>query len=328
MQAESRFTSPEQFENIILRADANGTTVRLRDVARVELGPATYGRDTRLDGKPIAAFAVQVLPGADTLDVAKRVKAKMDELLPTLPPNISWFTPYDSTTFITISIQEVAKTLVEAMVLVFLTMLFFMQSFRATLIPTLVVPVALLGAFIGMKIFGFSINQLSMFGMVLAIGIVVDDAIVVIESVERLMREEHLSPKEATRKAMGQITGAIVTITVVLSAVFIPSAPAGRQCGRHLSPVRAHHRRVDGVLRIPRAELHACTVRGVSATGASGAELRLPLVQQGVRLGRRHLQQQHDGSRAPPAAVDGRVRGAARRRRVPVLQAARQLHPR
>jgi multidrug efflux pump len=224
VQAESRFTSPEQFENIILRADASGTTVRLRDVARVELGPATYGRDTRLDGKPIAAFAVQVLPGADTLEVAKRVKAKMDELLPTLPPNISWFAPYDSTTFITISIQEVAKTLVEAMVLVFLTMLFFMQSFRATLIPTLVVPVALLGAFIGMKILGFSINQLSMFGMVLAIGIVVDDAIVVIESVERLMREEHLSPKEATRKAMGQITGAIVTITVVLSAVFIPSA--------------------------------------------------------------------------------------------------------
>jgi len=224
VMAEGRFSTPEQFENIILRADPNGTTVRLRDVARVELGPATYGRDTRLDGKPIAAFAVQVLPGADTLDVARRVKAKMDELLPTLPPNISWFTPYDSTTFITISIKEVVKTLIEAMVLVFLTMLIFMQSFRATLIPTLVVPVALLGAFIGMKMFGFSINQLSMFGMALAIGIVVDDAIVVIESVERLMREEHLSPREATRKAMGQITGAIVTITVVLSAVFIPSA--------------------------------------------------------------------------------------------------------
>jgi multidrug efflux pump len=223
VMAEGRFSTPEQFENIILRADPNGTTVRLRDVARVELGPASYGRDTRLDGKPIAAFAVQVLPGADTLNVARRVKAKMDELLPTLPPGLSWFTPFDSTTFITISIHEVVKTLIEAMVLVFLTMLMFMQSFRATLIPTLVVPVALLGAFIGMKLFGFSINQLSMFGMALAIGIV-DDAIVVIESVERLMREEHLSAKEATRKAMGQITGAIVTITVVLSAVFIPSA--------------------------------------------------------------------------------------------------------
>ena len=224
VSAEGRFSSPEQFENIILRADPNGTTVRLRDVARVELGPATYGRDTRLDGKPIAAFAVQVLPGADTLDVAKRVKAKMDELLPTLPPGISWFAPYDSTTFITISIHEVMYTLIAAVVLVFLTMLIFMQSLRATLIPTLVVPVALLGAFIGMKIFGFSINQLSMFGMALAIGIVVDDAIVVIESVERLMREEHLSPKEATHKAMGQITGAIITITLVLGAVFVPSA--------------------------------------------------------------------------------------------------------
>jgi multidrug efflux pump len=224
VNAEGRFSSPEQFENIILRADPNGTTVRLRDVARVELGPATYGRDTRLDGKPIAAFAVQVLPGADTLDVAKRVKAKMDELIPTLPPGISWFAPYDSTTFITISIHEVMYTLIAAVVLVFLTMLIFMQSFRATLIPTLVVPVALLGAFIGMKIFGFSINQLTMFGMALAIGIVVDDAIVVIESVERLMREEHLSPKEATHKAMGQITGAIITITLVLGAVFVPSA--------------------------------------------------------------------------------------------------------
>jgi multidrug efflux pump len=165
-----------------------------------------------------------VLPGADTLDVAKRVKAKMAELLPTFPPGVSWFTPFDSTTFITTSIHEVMYTLVAAVVLVFLTMLLFMQSFRATLIPTLVVPVALLGAFIGMKVFGFSINQLSMFGMALAIGIVVDDAIVVIESVERLMREENLSPKEATRKAMRQITGAIVTITLVLAAVFVPSA--------------------------------------------------------------------------------------------------------
>jgi multidrug efflux pump len=224
VMAEGRFNTPEQFENIILRADPTGTTVRLRDVARVELGPASYGRDTRLDGKPVAAFAVQVLPGADTLDVARRVKAKMDELLPTLPPGVSWFTPFDSTTFITISIHELMYTLIAAVVLVFLTMLVFMQSLRATLIPTLVVPVALLGAFIGMKIFGFSINQLSMFGMALAIGIVVDDAIVVIESVERLMREEHLSPKEATRKAMGQITGAIVTITLVLGAVFVPSA--------------------------------------------------------------------------------------------------------
>ncbi len=212
------------------------------------------------------------------------------------------------------------------MVLVFLTMLFFMQSFRATLIPTLVVPVALLGAFIGMKIFSFSINQLTMFGMVLAIGIVVDDAIVVIESVERLMREEHLSPKEATRKAMGQITGAIVTITVVLSAVFIPSALQAGSAGviyRQFALTIAVSMAFSAFLALSfTPALCAAFLRPEHLT----TQRRVPLVQQGLRLGRRHLQQQHDGSRASPAPVDGRVRRAARHRRVPVLQAARQLH--
>ncbi len=229
--AEGRFTSSEQFENMILRAEPDGSTVRLRDVARIALGPAQYGFDVRLDDEPVAGFGVQLLPGANALSVAEHVKAKMAELQQTFPAGVSWFVPFDATTFITISIKEVLITLVAAVVLVFIVMLVFLQSFRATLIPTLVVPAALMGAFIGMYVAGFSINQLSLFGIVLAIGIVVDDAIVVIEAVERIMREENLSPREATRKAMGQITGAIVTITVVLAAVFIPSALLGGATG-------------------------------------------------------------------------------------------------
>ena len=224
VSAEGRFTSPTQFENMILRADPNGSTVRLKDLARVELGQSQYGSEAKVDTSPIGGFGVQTLPGANALDVADAVKAKMAELAPSFPSGVEWFVPYDATEFIVISIEEVLITLVAAVVLVFIVMLVFLQSFRATIIPTLVVPVALLGAFIGMYVLGFSINQLTLFGMVLAIGIVVDDAIVVIESAERIMREEHLPAKEATRKAMGQITGAIVTITIVLAGVFIPSA--------------------------------------------------------------------------------------------------------
>jgi multidrug efflux pump len=221
---EGRFTSPEQFAAIILRANPDGTTVNLGDVARITFGPNGYGFDTQWDGKPIGAFAIQLLPGANALDVAKAVRGKMDELAPSFPQGVSWFSPYDSTAFVTISIHEVVQTLIEAIVLVFLVMLLFLQNIRATIIPTLVIPVALLGTFLGMLVLGFTINQLTLFGMVLAIGIVVDDAIVVIENVERIMTEEHLSPKEATRKAMAQITGAVVAITVVLAAVFVPSA--------------------------------------------------------------------------------------------------------
>ncbi len=224
ISADGRFTSPDQFENIIVRANADGSTVRLRDVARVEFGATNFGFDTQYDGKPLAAFAIQLLPGANALQVADAVRARMDELAPSFPPGVVWFTPYDSTTFVNLSINEVVKTLIEAIVLVFLVMLVFLQNFRATIIPTLVIPVALLGTFLGMMALGFTINQLSLFGMVLAIGIIVDDAIVVIENVERIMTEEGLSPREATRKAMGQISGAIIAITVVLAAVFIPSA--------------------------------------------------------------------------------------------------------
>ena len=222
--AEGRFTTPEQFENILLRTEPNGASVRLRDVALVSLGAATYGFETSVNGTPVAAFGVQLTPDANALEVSKLVTAKMNDMLPSLPAGVSWFWAFDSTTFIRVAIREVVITLLEAVALVFLVMLVFLQNLRATLIPTLVVPAALLGTLLGMYALGFSINQLSLFAMVLAIGIVVDDAIVVVEAVERLMREEHLSPKEATRKAMRQITGAIVAITSVLAAVFIPSA--------------------------------------------------------------------------------------------------------
>jgi multidrug efflux pump len=219
-----RFSAPEQFENIIVRADANGTTVRLKDVADVKLAPYSYGNDLRIDGAPIAGFGVQTLPGADALAVQRAVTARMRGLQASFPAGVTWFSPFDQTQFITISIRDVALTLAGAVVLVFLTMLIFLQSFRATLIPALVMPAALMGAFIGIYAVGFSINILSLFGVALAIGIVVDDAIVVIEAVERIMREEQLTPRAATRKAMEQITGAIVAITLVLAAVFVPSA--------------------------------------------------------------------------------------------------------
>src|SRR5690606_27027930 len=232
VSAEGRFSSPGQFEEIILRANADGTTVRLRDVARVAFGAASYGVDTRYNGVPAAGFAVQLLPGANALSVATAVRERMKELESSFPPGVTWITPFDSSTFVSVAIKEVVKTLFEAMVLVFVVMLVFLQNLRATLIPTLVIPVALLGTFLGLKLLGFTINQLTMFGMVLAIGIVVDDAIVVIENVERIMTEEGLPPKAATRKAMRQITGAVVAITLVLAAVFIPSALQGGAAGQ------------------------------------------------------------------------------------------------
>ena len=221
---ESRFQTEEQFRSIILRADSGGASVRLGDVARVEIGAQSYATSTTLDGQPMAGMAVQLATGANALATAEGVKERMEELGNGLPQDISWSIPYDTTPFVQISVEEVVKTLVEAMVLVFLVMFLFLQNWRATLIPTLVVPIALAGACLGLWLFGFSINVLSLFGMVLAIGILVDDAIVVIENVERIMREEGLPPVQATRKAMGQISGAIIGITLVLVAVFLPMA--------------------------------------------------------------------------------------------------------
>lgn len=221
---QGRLSTPEEFSNIIVRANPDGSTVRIKDVASVELGAQDYSVSARLDGQPASAIAIRLSPEANALDTAKAVKAKMTELSKFFPKGINWVVPYDTSQFVEISIQEVLKTLAEAMVLVFLVMYLFLGSFRATVIPTIVVPIALIGATVGLYIIGYSINTLTLFAMVLAIGIVVDDAIVVVENVERIMTEEGLHPREATRKAMGQIINAIIAITLVLIAVFIPMA--------------------------------------------------------------------------------------------------------
>ena len=216
--------SIEQFGNISLRANTDGSTVRLKDVARIELGAQSYATSARLNGKPSTGIGVQLAPTGNALATAAAVRAKMDELKRYFPEGMSYAIPYDSSRFVKISITEVVKTLLEAVALVFVVMYVFLQNFRYTLIPTIVVPVALLGTFGVLLALGFSINVLTMFGMVLVIGIVVDDAIVVVENVERIMSEEGLPPLQATRKAMGQISGAIVGVTVVLISVFVPLA--------------------------------------------------------------------------------------------------------
>jgi multidrug efflux pump len=214
----------EQFGNVVLRANADGSQVRLKDVARIELGAQTYATTARLNGQPSTGIGVQLAPSGNALATADAVRAKMAELERFFPQGMTWAIPYDSSRFVKISIEKVVITLAEAVLLVFLVMFLFLQNFRYTLIPTIVVPVALLGTFSVLLALGFSINVLTMFGMVLVIGIVVDDAIVVVENVERIMSEEGLPPLEATRKAMGQISGAIVGITLVLIAVFVPLA--------------------------------------------------------------------------------------------------------
>ena len=219
-----QLATPEEFGNIVLRANQNGSTVRVRDIGRVEVAGQAYGFAARLNGNPIAAVGVQLTPTANALETATLVRAKMEELSKFFPPGMSYVIPYDTSLFVKISIEEVVKTLLEAVALVFLVMLLFLQNIRYTLIPAIVVPVALMGTFAIMSAFGYSINVLTMFGMVLAIGILVDDAIVVVENVERIMREEGLGPRDATIKAMSQITGAIIGITMVLIAVFIPMA--------------------------------------------------------------------------------------------------------
>jgi len=212
------------FGNILLRVNSDGSTVYLKDVARIEVGGDSYDTSSRVNGKPAAAIAIQLSTGANALSVAKAVKAKLAILQKNLPHNVAIDYPYDTTPFISVSIEEVVKTLIEAIVLVFLVMYLFLGNLRATLIPTIVVPVALLGTFGLMSVIGFSINVLSLFALVLAIGLLVDDAIVVVENVERILREERLSPVEATLKAMGQIGGALIGVTSVLIAVFVPMA--------------------------------------------------------------------------------------------------------
>ena len=229
--AQSRLQTPEQFRDIIVKNTAGGATVRLSDVARVELGAENYGSVAKFNGKPAAGLAIRLAPGANALDTAAAVKARMAQLEQSFPANYKYVVPYDSTPFVKLSIEEVVKTLIEAIVLVFIVMFLFLQNWRATLIPTIAVPVVLLGTFGVLAVFGYSINTLTMFGLVLAIGLLVDDAIVVVENVERVMSEEGLSPLEATRKSMSEITGALIGIALVLAAVFVPMAFFGGSQG-------------------------------------------------------------------------------------------------
>jgi multidrug efflux pump len=229
--AQSRLSTPAEFQNIIVRNSPGGAIVHLRDVARVELGAESYGFGAKYNGKPAAGLAIRLAPGANALNTADAVKERVEQLSKTFPAGYQYVIPYDSTPFVKLSIEEVIKTLVEAIVLVFIVMFLFLQNWRATLIPTIAVPVVLLGTFGVLAAFGYSINTLTMFGLVLAIGLLVDDAIVVVENVERVMSEEGLSPVEATRKSMNEITGALIGIALVLAAVFVPMAFFGGSQG-------------------------------------------------------------------------------------------------
>ncbi|EIM1708202.1 efflux RND transporter permease subunit [Aeromonas dhakensis] len=231
IMGQTRLSTVAQFNDILLRVNQDGSKVRLKDVARVELAGESYDAEALYNGQPTAAVAIKLATGANALDTAEKVRGKLNELSTYFPANMEIVYPYDTTPFVKISIEEVVQTLVEAIFLVFCVMYLFLQNFRATLIPTIAVPVVLLGTFGVMSAFGFSINTLTMFGLVLAIGLLVDDAIVVVENVERLMSEEDLSPLEATRKSMTQITGALVGIALVLSAVFVPMAFFGGSTG-------------------------------------------------------------------------------------------------
>ena len=213
--------TPEEFGEILLRVNNDGSRVRLRDVAEIKLGSENYNFDARFNGRPASGIGINLASGANALDTADRVRARLDELSEFFPEGMEISYPYDTTPFVKISILEVVKTLFEGIALVFLVMFLFLQNFRATLIPTIAVPVVLLGTFAVLFSFGFTVNTLTMFGMVLAIGLLVDDAIVVVENVERVMEEDGLGPLEATRKSMDQITGALVGIALVLSAVFV-----------------------------------------------------------------------------------------------------------
>ncbi len=231
ISALGRLQTKEQFGEILLKTNANGGKVYLRDVARLELGAESYGMVGRYNGKPAAGIAIRLASGANALATAEGVKAKVEELSKYFPDGVTYVTPYDTTPFVKISIEEVVYTLIEAVILVFLVMWLFLQNFRATLIPTIAVPVVLLGTFGVLSVFGYSINTLTMFATVLAIGLLVDDAIVVVENVERVMSEEGLPPKEATKKSMDQIVGALIGIALVLSAVFVPMAFFGGSTG-------------------------------------------------------------------------------------------------
>lgn len=231
MTVQGQLGSPQEFGNITLRSSQDGSRVVLSDLARIELGPQTSTYSTRENGQISTGAAIQLAPGANAVRTAEEIKGRLAELSKAMPPGMKYTIPFDTTPFVKVSIEKVVHTFIEAMVLVFLVMFLFLQNVRYTFIPAIVAPIALLGTFTVMLMSGFSINVLTMFGMVLAIGIIVDDAIVVVENVERIMAEEGLPPKEATQKAMKEITGAVIGITLVLSAVFIPMAMASGSVG-------------------------------------------------------------------------------------------------
>lgn len=224
---QGRFTTPQEFENILIRTNSDGSSLRLKDLARVELGAEDYSVNAFYNGRPAVAFGLFLQPGANALNVAEGVSKKLEELSQTFPEGLQYAIPYDTTSFVDVSIKEVIKTFIEAIILVVIVIYFFLQNFRATIIPVLAVPVSIIGTFAGMYMLGFSINLLTLFGLILAIGIVVDDAIIVIENVERLIHEEKLSVKDATMKAMDEIASPVIAIVLVLSAVFIPVAFIG-----------------------------------------------------------------------------------------------------
>lgn len=232
MTSTGRLTTEEEFENIIIRSVPGGETVYLKDIARVQLGGKSYNFTGTLNGVPAVPVAVTLAPGANAIKVCDQVKAQLEEAQKKFPPGVKYDIPYDTTTFVRVSIAEVVKTLFEALILVFLVVFLFLQDFRATIIPCLAVPVSIIGTFAAMKVFGFSINTLTMFGVVLAIGLVVDDAIVVLENVDRHMNEEGLSPYDATCKAMVEVTGPVVAIVLVLVSVFVPIAFLGGLTGQ------------------------------------------------------------------------------------------------
>ena len=231
VNTKGRLVDEKEFGDIILSTDEMGAILRLKDVARIELGAEDYSVKSKFNGEDAVAFAIYLQPGANALETAELVKAKMQELSKNFPNGIIYEIPYDTTLFVNISIEEVIHTFFEAVLLVILVVYLFLQNFRATLIPILAVPVSIIGAFAGMYVLGFSINLLTLFGLILAIGIVVDDAIIVLENVERLMKEEKLSPKDAAIKAMKEVSGPVVAVALVLSSVFLPIAFLGGMTG-------------------------------------------------------------------------------------------------
>ena len=303
-----QLTGVDQFRNIVLRANPDGSTVRLKDVARIELGGQAYATSARLNGQPAVGMGVQLSPSGNALEAATAIREKMAELQRLFPEGMSWAIPYDSSNFVRISIGQVAETLFEAVALVFLVMFLFLQNWRYTIIPTIVVPVSLLGTFGVLFALGFSINVLTMFGMVLVIGIVVDDAIVVVENVERIMSEEGLPPLEAARKAMKQISGAIIGITVVLISVFVPLAFFAGSTGNIYRQFSAVMVVIDRLLGLHGAVAHAGPVRDAAQAGGGWSP---PREARLLRLVQPRLRAHREGLRKP-----GRAHPAARRRAI------------